>query len=179
MSAKIKEVEVVVDYNKIDTEVDKIYSDIEKRISELSSRVNSLREKEKILDKFIFSAHAQLEATDSKNYKLRNQLQITIAKQLETQQLVADTIIKYEKIIQDYVSQKQKLQNDKLSNYLKWKKATESTADDNKFLEVLKKFENAVNVVESGGTSTGSGGAAHSELVNSIVKQTYEEGYEL
>ena len=179
MGANVKEIEVLIDYGKIDLEVDKIYKDIDARILDIVSRVDILRDKEKILDKFIFTTHAQLESTDSKNFKLRNQLQISISKQLETQQLVTDTIIKYEKIIQDYVGQKQKVQNDKLSNYIKWKKSTETNADDGKFLEILQKFEKAVSVVETNPDDTKMQGAKHNELINSIVKQTYDEGYQL
>lgn len=179
MKAEVKEVEVIVDYNHIDNEIDEIYKNLDAKVQELESRVEDLREKEKILDKFIFTNHAQLENLDSTNYKLRTQLQVAISKQLETQQLVSDTIIKYEKIIQDYLFQKQRLQNDKLSNYLKWKKTTESSADDNKFLEVLKKFEDAVSVVGSSNGAKSDNLAAENEIVKSIVQQTYKEGYEL
>lgn len=179
MPAEIKEIEVVVDYNNIDQEVDKIYDELNTRVSDLETRIKTLRDKENMLDKFIYAADAQLAATDSKNFKLRNQLQITISKQLETQQLIIDTIIKYEKIIQDYMFQKSKLQNDKLSNYLKWKKSTESTADDAEFLNVLKKFENAVNVVNKPTETKAATSKEENELIKSIVHQTFEDGYEL
>ncbi len=179
MSAKIKEVEVVVDYSKIDNEVDKIYQEIDDKIAELETRIKNLRDKEKMLDKFIYTNYSQLEATDSKNYKLRSQLQIAISKQLEIQQIVTDTIIKYEKLIQDYVNQKSKLQNDKLSNYLRWKKSTETAADENKFLEVLKKFEEATALVSSGSSDQESAKATDNALVKSILEQTFKDGYEI
>ena len=182
MSAKIKEVEVVVDYSKIDEKIDNIYLEIDEKIKELETRIKTLRDKEKLLDKFIFTNQAQLEATDSKNYKLRSQLQVAISKQLEIQQLVIDTIIKYEKLVQDYIEQKQKLQNDKLNNYLKWKKATESTADENKFLEVLRKFEEAASVIEGSANSEkleSKDPTAKNELIKTIIEQTFEEGYEI
>ena len=109
-------------------------------------------------------------------------MQVAISKQLEIQQLVIDTIIKYEKLVQDYIEQKQKLQNDKLNNYLKWKKATESTADENKFLEVLKKFEEAASVIEGGANSEkleSKDPTAKNELIKTIIDQTFEEGYEI
>jgi len=181
MSAKIEEVKVVVDYSKIDKKIDNIYAEIDEKINELESRIGTLRDKEKLLDKFIYKNQAQLEATDSKNYKLRSQLQVAISKQLEIQQLVIDTIIKYEKLVQDYINQKQKLQNDKLNNYLKWKKSTETAADENRFLEVLKKFEEAVSVIEdnSNDDSENRDPAAKNELVKSILEQTFKEGYEI
>ena len=181
MDAKIKEVEVVVDYSKIDTEVDSIYKEINDKIEELESRIKTLREKEKMLDKFIYTNYAQLEAADSKNYKLRSQLQIAISKQLEIQQIVIDTIIKYEKIVQDYSFQKQKLQNDKLSNYLRWKKSTETAADENKFLEILQKFEEATKLVSSGSgdTSSTKNPLQDNDFVKSIIEQTAKEGYKI
>jgi len=179
MSTKIKEVEVVVDYNKIDEEVDNIYAEIDEKLAELEKRVKTLRDKEQMLDKFIYTNYSQLEATDSKNYKLRSQLQIAISKQLEIQQIVIDTIIKYEKLIQDYINQKQKLQNDKLSNYLRWKKSIETAADENKFLEVLKKFEEATALVSGQDTVHSNKQSNENELIKTLVKQTFEEGYEI
>jgi len=181
MSANIKEIEVVVDYSKIDNEVDSIYSGIDSKITELESRIKTLRDKEKMLDKFIYANNAQLEAADSKNFKLRSQLQIAISKQLEIQQLVIDTIIKYEKIIQDYINQKAKTQNDKLSNYIKWKKSTTEAADENKFLDVLKKFEEAASIVSEpeGGKKLASNKREENELVKAILEETSKDGYEI
>jgi len=183
MSAKIKEVEVVVDYSKIDNEVDSIYSEIDTKIKELESRIKTLRDKEKMLDKFIYANNAQLEAADSKNFKLRSQLQIAISKQLEIQQLVIDTIIKYEKIIQDYMYQKSKAQNDKLSNYIKWKKSTTEAADENKFLDVLKKFEEASSIISDSGNGKklAESGIRRDEnaLVKAILEETSKDGYEI
>jgi len=182
MSTEIKEVEIVVDYGKIDEKIDNIYLEIDEKNRELESRIKTLREKEKMLDKFIFTNQAQLEAADSKNYKLRTQLQVAISKQLEIQQLVIDTIIKYEKLVQDYMNQKQKLQNDKLNNYLKWKKSTAVEADENGFLEVLKKFEEAASIIESDVDSEKletKNPAAKNELIKTVLEQTFEEGYSL
>ena len=182
----IQEVEVVIDYSAIDSETERLYKEIEEKINKLEARVKALVRRQEMLDSFIERNYAQLEATDSKNYKLRNQLQISISKQLEIQQLVIDTIIKYENLIQSYRAQQARLQNDKLSNYIKWKKSNESNADEKEFKEILRKFEEATRSVSKLSSDKDSGElkgptdlVSKNEILNSVLKETFDEGYEI
>ncbi len=176
---QVKEVEIQFDLSNVLKETEQNYEDVDKRIKKLEKYIENLEDKKDIIDEFIAKAHGQLEATDSKNYKLRSQLQITISKQIELQQMIFDSIIKFEKTIHDYQRHKQEIQNSKINNYAKWKSVNKEDVDQKEFLEVLKKFEEATQLT---GAIDAQGTISHQTInpLDQIVNSELEEsGYKI
>jgi hypothetical protein len=176
---KINETEVTIDFSSIVLNLDEIYKEIIEKSTDLRNRVKQLRDKEKMLDEFIARNHGALEATQSSNYKLRSQLQNTIMRQLEAQQVVIETVIKYENLIQTYTKQKMELQNNKVSNYTRWKNTNKENASEKEFLEVIQKFENAIKNNELSLPGTENKPGTENDFQQSILESTFEDGYKL
>jgi len=177
MQISLNNAEVTFDYSEIEGSLEKILTSIDDKLKDLEGRIENLREKEKILDEFIARTHGALEATSSNNFKLRSQLQNTIMKQLESMQYLIDTIIKYENIVQTYTKQKIDIQNNKVSNYARWKNINKESASEKEFLDVIRKFEEAVK----GGSSTliSDDSNVATEFEKNILESTFDEGYKL
>ena len=158
------------------------------KVEEIQKRIKLLQDKESMMNEFIARTHGSLEGTDHKNFKLRGQLQNAIMRQLEALQYITDTIIKYENLIQSYNKQRMDIQNNKVSNYAKWKALNAGNASDEAFKEVIQKFEAAALQMKTLGVDTKSGELEPSldpvintknDFEREIMTSTFEEGYKI
>jgi len=169
----------------VETESEKIYNQISEKIVDLESKLTSLKRKEDILNEFIAKAQDELSQTEARNFKLRGQLQLSIMRQIGLLNELIDAQVKLEKLIQDYRKMQHDIQNSKIVNYAKWKAINQENADEQKLLEVIKKFEEAASGMLS---AEGLGDAIEEQkkiagranaLPEQILNATFEEGYDL
>jgi hypothetical protein len=97
---------------------------------------------------------------NSDNTQRNNQLQISISKSLETQQLIIDTTIKYENLIQTYIKFRTDIIDKRVASIAKYKAMEKAIASEDEIdanfrdtYRQLEKMQSQMNASQTGETS--------------------------
>lgn len=125
--------QISFDYTGLTKNLNSITLEIKTKITNADIKLTSLKNKEDILNKMITTTNMQMENTPKENFKLIGIYQKTIIEQLESLNLLQESIIKFEDLIQRYLKMKMDIENNKLNAYSKIKslnKADQETESD-------------------------------------------------
>jgi hypothetical protein len=112
---------ITFDYKGMSNNLNLVLKDIDDRQKSADTKLTALKGKEDILNKIITNTNLLLEKTDPQNFKLIGVYQNQIMTQLESFNLLQESLMKYEDLIQRYIKMKIDIENHKLSSFAKIK----------------------------------------------------------
>jgi len=143
--------------------------DINTRIKNLDTKIIKLGLKEGMLDIIIDTTYRELESFGPTEFTRRGQKQTVLLKQLESLNIVNDTLLKYEDTIQKYYKILIDLDNNKFNSIMKLEsvKKEEKKADEN-IADLLTDVQQLIHSPSSGGTKS-----LMTELEEELIKDGF------
>ena len=130
---------ITFDYNGLSNNLNEVLTDIRRRLEQTDVKLTAIKGKEEILNKIIVNTETLLNKTPQENYKQIGVYQRMIMDQLESFNMIQESLMRYEDLAQRYIKMKMDIENNKLASFVKVKALykTNDTADEG-FDQLLK-----------------------------------------